>query len=218
MPRQQRFRGRERIVFKKEREMLDFNDAPAQREFVVVPEGIYAGTLNVKPGGAGPDGVLTRSQSGEAEMLVIEFIIDEGEYAETKVFDRLVVGGTTEGHAQAAEISRGRIRAVIESARGVHRNDTSPEAIKARTLTSYMQLHGLRCLAELAVEPERKDPKTGQTYAARNAIWKFITPDRVEWRQLTQTPQEFPGVSPAPGSNGPAPGTLGQLSRPEWAK
>jgi hypothetical protein len=195
---------------------IDLNNAPPQRDFAPVPEGIYSVTIQVKPGAAGPDGTLTRSQGGGCEMLVFEAIIDEGEHAKARIFEQYVISGTTEGHHTASEIALGKIRGMVESGRGIRPEDKSPEAIKARSLNSFADVSGLRCLAEVVIEPERKNDKTGQVYTARNKINKFVTPDRTDWRQLTQYPRDHPpsGTShPPPGSNGPA--ALPQ--RPNWA-
>jgi hypothetical protein len=194
---------------------IDLNDAPPQRDFAPIPEGIYSVSIVVKPGAAGPDGVLTRSRDGSCEMFVYECVVDEGEHTKARIFERSIISGTTEGHHTAAEISLGRIRGMVESARGIRPDDKSPEAIKARSLNTFAELNGMRCLAEVGIEPERKDAKTGQTYAARNIIRRFVTPDRVDWRQLTQYPQDLPPDTPV-GANGPAP-AAGLPQRPQWA-
>jgi hypothetical protein len=202
--------------------VFDFNNAPEQRgDFTPIPPGIYPGTIVVKPGTGGHDGVLTRSSDGKCEMLNVEFVVDEGEHQKRKIFERFVMRGTDDGHAKAAEISYGRLRALIEGARGIRRDDTSPEATKARTVNSLMELHGLRVLAQIDIEPERTDSNTGKTYPPRNSIKAFITPDRIDWRPLTQYPQSPPdvGSAPPPGSNGPTPPPpAGALERPQWAR
>jgi hypothetical protein len=200
---------------------INLNDAPPQRDFTPIPEAVYPVTIQVKPGAAGPDNTLTRSQDGSCEMLVFDAIVDEGEHKSARIFERAVISGTTEGHHTAAEISLGKLRAMVESARGIRPDDKSPEALAARSLNSFVDLHGLRCLARVGIVPERKDPKTGQIYAAKNVIREFITPDRVDWRQLTQYPQSPPpdgGATPPPGSNGPTPTAPAALERPAWAQ
>src|SRR5262245_18148900 len=114
--------------------MYDYSDAPAQRGDDLIRAGtIVPLELTIRPGNAGDDGLLTRSRDGGCEMLDLELAVIEGEQAKRKVWERLVVDGITVGHAKAVEISRGRLRAILESARGIKPADLSPEARKART-------------------------------------------------------------------------------------
>jgi hypothetical protein len=200
---------------------LNLNTAGPQRDFAPIPAGIYAVSIQVKPGAAGPDGTLTRSKDGGCEMLVFEAVVDEGEHKSARIFERAIISGTTEGHHKAGEISLTKLRAMVESARGIRPDDQSPEAVAARNLNSFADLNGLRVLAKVGVEPERKNPQTGEVYQSRNMIQEYVTPDRTDWHPLTQYPQTPPpdGGStppPPPGSNGPAGGSAA-LPRPDWA-
>ena len=47
-------------------------------------------------------------------MLDLEFVVVDGPQVKRKLWDRMVINGVTDGHAKAAEISRGRLRAIIE--------------------------------------------------------------------------------------------------------
>jgi hypothetical protein len=203
---------------------IDLNTAGPQRDFAPIPAGIYPVIIQVKPGAAGPDGTLTRSKDGGCEMLVFDVVVDEGEHAKARIFERAVISGTTQGHVTAGEISFAKLRAMVESARGIRPDDQSPAAVAARSLNSFADLNGLRCIARVAIEPERKNERTGEVYQARNAVAEYITPDRIDWRQLTQYPQSPPPdggapATPPPGSNGPTPsaGAAALPSRPSWA-
>ena len=60
----------------------DFNDAPEQRDFGLVPKATIATIrITVRPGGAGDGGWLKRSKDGACEMLDVELVIVDGEYA-----------------------------------------------------------------------------------------------------------------------------------------
>ena len=132
--------------------MFDYSDAPEQRSDELIPAGAVA-TLQIKirPGNVGEGGWLTRSRNGECEMLDLEFTVVDGPHIKRKVYERWVVVGTTSGQEQAAEISNGRLRAVLESARGVKPDDMSDEARKKRT-AEYSDFDGMRFVAKIGIE------------------------------------------------------------------
>src|SRR4051812_32274466 len=112
---------------------FDFNQATEQRTFDVIPDGTVAVVqLNIRPGNAGEGGLLKRSKTGEAEGLDCEFVIVDGPYAKRKIWGFMILSGTTDGHAVAADITRARLRAILESARGIKPADVSEAAKKAR--------------------------------------------------------------------------------------
>src|SRR5262245_50655059 len=118
--------------------MFDFNEAPLQREIDLIPHNTIATLqMTVRPGGAGEDGMLKRSQDGGCEMLDVELTVVDGQFARRKLWERFVLAGTTDGHAKAAEISRGKLRAILESARGIKPDDVSPQARAARTVKAF---------------------------------------------------------------------------------
>ena len=98
---------------------MNFNDAGPQQNFEVIPEGTVAVLrLTVRPGGAGPDGQLKRSKDGNSEALDCEFVVVGGQHANRKFWTLLTLAGTTQGHAKAGEISRTRIRAILNQPAG----------------------------------------------------------------------------------------------------
>jgi hypothetical protein len=114
----------------------DYTEAPTQRGTPeLIPHGTVAPvTLKILAGGAGEGELLKRSKKGDCEMLAIELTVVEGEYARRKFWENLILAGTTAGHAQASEVSRAIIRAIIESAKGIKPQDVSPQARQARTV------------------------------------------------------------------------------------
>ncbi len=108
----------------------DYSSAPPPRDFAeLIPAGTIASVLmRIRPGGAGEDGMLKRSKEGDCEMLDCEFVLVDGPYARRKFWGNLVLEGTTAGHAQAAEISRGVLRGILESARNIRPDDLSDQA------------------------------------------------------------------------------------------
>src|SRR5262249_2983910 len=104
--------------------------------------------MNIRPGNAGPDGLFKRSKSGDAEGLDVEFTCVEGEYAKRKFWSFMILNGTTDGHATAGDITMRRLRAILESARGIKPTDVSEAAKKAR-VAKYADFDGLRFMARI---------------------------------------------------------------------
>ena len=133
---------------------LDFNDSGPQKSFDVIPDGTVATVrLKIRPGNSGEGGWLRRSKEGNSEALDCEFVVRDGEYAKRKFWSLLTVAGTRDGHRDAADISNRRIRAMLESARGIRPDDTSEAAKQGRRLSSYGDLDGLAFIARIGVDP-----------------------------------------------------------------
>jgi hypothetical protein len=171
---------------------FDFNDAPSQQNFDLIPDKTMAVVqMRIEEGGAGKDGLLTRSSNGQAELLKCELVIVEGKYANRKLWANMVVSGTTEGHEQAADITRGRLRAILESARGIKPTDLSEAAKKARQITGYADFNGIRFWALIGIEPAKGD------YRAKNILLSAITPDQKGWSAVQQVEQPLMHAVPA---------------------
>ena len=160
---------------------LDFNDAPPQKSFDVIPAGTVATLqLKIRPGNAGAGGWLRRSKAGDSEALDCEFVVIDGEYAKRRFWTLMTVAGTTEGHADAAAISLAKLRGILESARGINPNDQSEAAKQARRTESYGDFDGLRFIGRIGVKAAENN------YAAKNILLEAITPDRRDWRKVEQ--------------------------------
>jgi len=193
---------------------MDLNDAPRQREFNLIPAGtIVPVVMKIRPGSAGEDGWLKRSEKGDAEMIDAEFIVASGEYAKRKLWANMVVNGTSDGHAQAREITLARLRAMIESARNIKPDDQSPEAREKRK-ADYADLNGMCFIVRIGIEKGKKKAD-GTFYPDRNTIDLVITPDRKEWFQPPDPP-----IAPAGGGTPPTSGGGGvvPVNRPGWAQ
>jgi hypothetical protein len=120
--------------------------------------------------------------------------------------------GATTGHAEAGEISRNTLRAILESARGIRPDDKSETAKLARTVSGWADFDQLRFMARIGVKP----PKDG--YSAKNTIHEVITPDRVAWKQ----PEQIDAAAKTNGSAAAAPATTtppaNAIGRPQWAR
>jgi hypothetical protein len=183
---------------------LNFNEAGEQRNFDLIPDRTVAAVhLTVRRGGAGEDGSLKRSKEGTSESLDCEFVILDGPYAKRKLWERMLISGNTTGHQTAADITKRKLRAIIESARGVKPDDQSETAVRARQMTNYGDFDQLCFIVRVGVEPARGN------YKAKNTVMEIITPNRSEWRQLEQVtvkPADHPTVT-----------TGVAVQRPAWA-
>jgi hypothetical protein len=196
----------------------DYSSAPPPRDFAeLIPAGTLASVLmRIRPGGAGEDGMLKRSKEGDCEMLDCEFVLIDGPYARRRFWGNLVLEGTTAGHAQAAEISRGVLRGILESARNILPDDLSDQA-RARRMASLKDFDNISFVARIGVE--KGGPKKDGTgnWADKNVIAGIITPDKKEWHPVEQSPPFNGGnagaaASPPPSAT-PAPG----VTKPSWA-
>jgi hypothetical protein len=186
--------------------MRDYNEVGAQRTFDVIPDGtIVVVEMFIRPGNAGEGGLLKRSKNGDCEGIDAEFAIVEGEYAKRKIWSFMVVSGTTDGHEQAADITNRRLRAILESAKGIKPTDVSEAAKKARTVTGYADFDHMRFLCKLGVEPARGD------FKAKNIIAEVITPDHKEWRAIEQEAKPAASATAAAASATP-------IAKPVWAQ
>ena len=161
--------------------MQDFNDAGPQRLFDLIPANtVVTVQIFVRPGSVGDGGWLRRSKDGGSEGLDLEFTVVDKEYAKRKLWMLLTLGGTTEGHSEAGRISREKLRAILESARGIRPDDNSEAAAQARRIADYGELNNMRFIARIGVEPARNG------FKAKNTLEEVITPDRTDWHHVEQ--------------------------------
>jgi hypothetical protein len=193
----------------------DYTEAPPPRDFELIPHGTIA-TLNlhIRPGGAGEDGILKRSKDGGCEMLDCELTVVDGPHKGRKFWQNWVLAGTTDGHVQAADISRGTLKAIIDSALGIEPNDKSAQARASRTI-SLKQFESMRFIAKIGVEKGRaRNDGSGENWPDKNILAGVITPDRKEWHRVEQPPESppFDGGSAADQAAAAPP-----VTRPSWA-
>jgi hypothetical protein len=195
----------------------DYSEAPPPRDsYEMIPDGTVAEVqLHIRPGNAGEDGMCKRSKDGNCEMLDCEFDVVSGPYAKRKFWVNFVLAGTTSGHAQAADISRGHLRGILESARGIQPGDTSAQARAGRTAT-LKDFDGLVFIARIGIEKGKlKNDGSGESWADKNTLSTAVTPDKKDWHVVKPTPSSNGGqaVSSSSSSATPAPG----ITKPAWA-
>jgi hypothetical protein len=192
----------------------DYTDALPPREFGLIPHGTIATvTMHPRAGGVGEDGMLKRSQEGTCEMLDVEYVVVDGPYARRKFWGNMVLAGTTDGHAEAAKISRGMLRAIIESARGIRPDDMSPQARAARTV-DLKDFDNLTFIAKIGIEKGGARRDGSGNYADKNILLAVIGPDKKDWHPVEQPP---PFNGGAGGAEAAPSNTAPPIARPGWA-
>jgi hypothetical protein len=195
----------------------DYTDAPAPRAPDLIPLGTIASvTMHIRPGNAGEDGQLTRSKDGLSAYLDCEFVVVDGEHAKRKFWDKFLLEGTTDGHAQMIDTNRLTLKAVLDSAFGLDPNDkTSPEVRAARTV-SLKQFEGVTFMAEIGIEKGKpKNDGSGKNWADKNILAGVITKEKKDWHPVEQPPP-FNGGSGGASSSTP-PQFAPPIARPGWA-
>ena len=156
--------------------MLNFNNAELQNSFELIPANTIAkARLVIKPGNDATDPLITHSKGGDTAYLNCEWIILEGKYAKRKVFDKIGL----EGSDKWVNMGKARIRAILESAKGISPKDVSEIAVAARQINSFDELNNLDVIIKIGVEHD----KSGQ-YQDKNRVIAIITPDHYSYTEF----------------------------------
>lgn len=214
---------------------LNMNDAPEQRKYgEVMPDGVFVKVqMNIKAGGAtlngqdpGDAGLFKNSTISDAVMLEVEFtVLEPKEYEHRKVFENWTVAGGSlddKGNSKGWNMTKARLRAVLESATGTSPKDTSAQAMANRTVPNFKSFDNCPFYAKLTVEAGGDRPQGGK-YPDKNVIDYVVTPDEPEYAALKagQPVEPKPRYSKgAQASSGSASGktTAGASSAPAWQR
>ena len=200
---------------------FDFNTAEPQQAGAgsLIPDNTIVTVVStLRPGGHGPGGWLKTNSNGSCLMADFEFTIAGGPFDRRKVWSMFVTEGETDGQKTAAEISRSKLRAMLESAFAINPDDASPEAMKARFVSGWNGFDGLRFCAKLGIEKGKpKDPSNphSEIYPDRNTLKAIITPNEKDYvhpgAQMVKAPAANSSPTGAPSSMAPA------ANKPKWA-
>src|SRR5262245_36426137 len=119
---------------------MDFNGKDEDRSFDVMPDGTVAPVhMSLRPGGAGSGNWLKRSKAGNSLALDAEFTVLEGQYAKRKFWGLFTLqwcgeGEMPESYKKAIDISKSKLRQVINSARALNPDDDSDAACAQRSV------------------------------------------------------------------------------------
>ena len=173
---------------------IDVSDAPEQRSGELIPDGTFVKcTLHLRPGGynmpaADPidTNLFTASKSSDAIMLDGEYTVLAGEYQNRKWFENMVVAGGTvdeKGVSKGWNMTKTRIRAMLDSAQGLDPKDTSDATKMKRVIRGFKDLDGIPFYAKLTVEPGGDRPGGGK-YFDKNVIDRVVVFGDAEYADL----------------------------------
>ena len=196
----------------------DFNDAEDQASFDAIPAKTLAKVrMTLKPGGydnpnqGWSGGYATRNAETGSVYLAAEFVVLEGPYARRKVWS--LIGLHSEKGPEWTHMGRSFLRALLNSARGIHPADQSPQAQAARRIQGFADLDGIEFIARIDLEKDSKGED-------RNVIRTAIQPDHKDYPALmgaAAAPQGFrlPALQSPAAATPTAPAMPG---RPSWAQ
>lgn len=157
---------------------FDFNSAAEQSSYDLIPKGtVVRVRMTIKPGGyddpsqGWTGGYATRSMTTGSVYLNCEFVVLDGPFARRKMWS--LIGLYSAKGAEWTNMGRTFIKAILNSARGINPNDSSPAAQNARRISGFADMEGIefvgkvdwdkdqngqdKCVIKSAVTPEHKD-------------------------------------------------------------
>jgi len=193
----------------------DYTDPPPPPEFDLIPDPTVATvSLHIDAGNVGEDGLLTRSQDGLCEMLVVVLTIIDGLYKGRKIWERWILAGTTDGHAWSKYLNFLTLKAILDAALGLDPKDESPQARAARSI-SLKEFEGKVFIGKIGIEKGKpKKDKPGENWPDKNVLAGVITKGGKDWHPVEQPPP-FNGGGGAAASSTPQ--SAPPIARPGWA-
>jgi hypothetical protein len=199
----------------------DFNDAEEQREFALIPPKTLAKVImTIRPGGYDDatqgwnGGYATRSDKTGSVYLNAKFTILEGPFAKRVVFG--LIGLYSPKGPEWANMGRSFLRAILNSARGIHPDDQTPQGQTARRIRGFADLDGVELVARIDVEKDQNGEN-------KNVVKAAIQPDSKEYAALmgavSRAPVPTGGFSSSAPAAHAAPAPAPAVpTRPTWAQ
>jgi len=161
--------------------LTNFNNAPEQVTTELMPGGTFAKvSLLIRPGGIGPEGMLTESPNTGSIYLDCEFTVVEGPFIRRKFWDLIGIKGSEideNGQNKWGQMGKALLRAVVESARNIHPDSQDPQAVKGRELKNPKELNGLIFVAKIGV-------KKSEEYGDKNKLVEVLTPKHKRYAEV----------------------------------
>ena len=200
----------------------DFNDAPQQPSFDIIPKGTLAPVrMLFRPGGYDDPahgwlgGYATYGRETGSVYLDCEFIVLHGPFAKRKVWS--IIGLYSPKGPTWGQMGRSFIRAILNSAYQIAPQDMSPQAIERRRIKGFGDLDGITFLARIDVEKDGHNE-------LRNVIKLAVEPDHPQYAALmsgtSHPPAAYsptpvpPTVTPASGIPPTPPSVAASVARP----
>jgi hypothetical protein len=202
---------------------FDYSQAAEPRDFSeLIPHNTIATTqMRIRPGNAGPDGLYKRTAKGDAEMLDCEFVLLDGPYAKRKFWDNFMLAGSTDGQREMVLTNRGRMKKILESARGIKKGDTSAENL-AKYQAEDKDFDNIIFIARIGVRKgEPKNDGSSTNWSDKNYLLAAVGPEDKSWHPIEQ-PVPFNGgggaaASPSTTPEGSTPAGAAPIQPPKWA-
>jgi hypothetical protein len=204
--------------------MLDTNDAGEQMRFGnLIPDGAFLKVqLNFKRGGenlpnmdAADNGLFSTSKSSDAIGIQAELtVLEPADYAHRKIFEWWTVSGGSlddKGISKGWNITKARLRAVLESATNTNPKDESPQAKANRQISAFSVLENCPFYAKVTVEIGN-DREGGGKYPDKNKLDYVVTPADPEYAPLRAGQKVDPKPRNAPHAPAAAKGAA-----PAWS-
>lgn len=203
---------------------LDLNDAGPQQNFDLIPDGTVAKIVGIirpgsvsRPGQEAFDGGwLTASQRSDVLYLNYEFTVADGEFRGRKFWQNFTVHGGTlneRGESKAWNITKSTMRAMLNSARGVHPEDESPNALAARRINTWGEVNAIEFTAKIGIK--KANPNSG--YCDQNQIAKVIEPGESA-PAAAAAPAPVAAAPAAAWAKAPPPAAAAASATPAWAR
>jgi len=193
----------------------DFNDAEEQRDFALIPPKTLAKVImTIRPGGyddasqGWTGGYASRSDKTNSVYLNAKFTILEGPFAKRVVFG--LIGLYSPKGPDWTNMGRSFLRAILNSARGIHPTDQSQQAQTSRRIRGFADLDGVEFIARIDVEKDQNGDD-------KNVVKAAIQPDHRDYAALMGAIARAPAPTPAASTGAPA-ASSGVPSRPAWAQ
>jgi hypothetical protein len=189
----------------------DFNSADDQNSFDLIPKGTLVKVrMTIRPGGyddasqGWTGGYATQSNTTGSIYLNCEFVVLDGPYVKRKMWS--LIGLHSPKGPEWANMGRAFIKGILNSARGLHPQDNTPQTQQARRIQGFSDLDGIEFVAKVEMEKDQNGDD-------KNVVKTAITPDSKDYAAVMGRVTSQPT---APASK-PAT-TAAPSGRPSWAQ
>ena len=195
---------------------FDFNSAAEQSSYDLIPKGtVVRVRMTIKPGGyddpsqGWTGGYATRSMTTGSVYLNCEFVVLDGPFARRKMWS--LIGLYSAKGAEWTNMGRTFIKAILNSARGINPNDSSPAAQNARRISGFADLEGIEFVGKVDWDKDQN----GQD---KSVVKSAITPEHKDYAALMGGTAQPASTASAPNAYAQATGRAPIPGRPSWAQ
>ena len=192
----------------------DFNSAEDQNNFDVIPKGTLVKVrMTIRPGGyddasqGWTGGYATQSMTTGSVYLNCEFVVLYGPYAKRKMWS--LIGLHSPKGPEWANMGRAFVKGILNSSRGLHPQDNSPQAQQARRIQGFSDLDGIEFVAKVEMDKDQNGDD-------KNVVKTAITPDHKDYAATAGKTAQTNAPAPQPSPSQPT--ASAPTGRPSWAQ